>query len=341
MARAVMCTDAPSRYGILAIGRAVSLASLPSNAISGLGRAVTGRGATSPACHALPLCVLAGMMPRNRRRRHRRSGAPERGAGQPHRHRHDRIRRAVRRAGHAAARPEPGLRRGRRRSRPARSTGALTSRPARAWAATASTWLATRPGWRTTYHVVPDLLAWGNDALENGSQTVALVATAGLGAMGTVVTGTEDVRDAVGLTDAGAADALVLDRHPWSAPMTASCPAARDGGRWRRHRCVTDWAFADDQLGASEHARRRRRRTTRRPSADCGHRLTTDEGTAAAAGVPDRHRSRRADGQLQAASAPDPGTIAVSGVVAACSVGDAATASAAGAGRPRRPAATR
>src|SRR5688572_12258720 len=57
-------------------------------------------------------------------------------------------------------------------------------------------------GLDTHYGVVPDL-GWGNESLENGSQTLALVATAGLGAQGTVVTGTEEVRDAFGLTDAG------------------------------------------------------------------------------------------------------------------------------------------
>ena len=55
------------------------------------------------------------------------------------------------------------------------------------------------------YHVTPDL-GWGDNSLENGSQTLALVRTDGLGAAGTLVTGSETVLDAVGLTDAGPTD---------------------------------------------------------------------------------------------------------------------------------------
>ena len=101
---------------------------------------------------------------------------------------------------------------------------------------------------------MPDLTGWGTDSLENGSQTVALVETAGLGAVGTVVTGSEDVRDAVGLTDAGAADHWF-----WNAPVVGPDDGFLPGGA-RRVRPLastpTAWStglFADDQLGREQH----------------------------------------------------------------------------------------
>lgn len=178
-------------------------------------------------------------------------------------------------------------------------------------------------GLAATYHVVPDL-AWGNDSLENGSQTLALVATAGLGAVGTVVTGSEDVRDAVGLTDAGPSDAWF-----WSAPVLGPDDGFLPAGGRRLTDgvdtdAVADWAFADDLLGPSN---------TPTPStpynappvADCGPPVVTDEATAATASV----SATDPDGRVvtfQAASAPDPGTIGVTGVVAAPAAGAAARA---------------
>jgi hypothetical protein len=106
-------------------------------------------------------------------------------------------------------------------------------------------------GLGTHYHVVPDLAAWPTDALENGSQTVALVEAAGLGDVGTSVTGSETVRDAVGLTDAGASDQWF-----WSAPVVGPDDGFLPGGARRVAIGVdtdsaADWAFADDLLGPS------------------------------------------------------------------------------------------
>ena len=178
-------------------------------------------------------------------------------------------------------------------------------------------------GLATNYGVVPDL-SWGNESLENGSQTLALVSSAGLGAPGTVVTGAEDVRDAFGLTDAGPTDAWF-----WSAPVVGPDDGFLPGGARRLTDgvdtdAVADWAFADDQLGPSN---------TPTPStpynappvADCGGPVSTDEGVAATAGV----SASDPDGRVTAfvaVSAPDPGTITVTGVVAAPAAGGSATA---------------
>jgi hypothetical protein len=175
----------------------------------------------------------------------------------------------------------------------------------------------------THYGVVPDL-GWGNESLENGSQTLALVATAGLGAQGTVVIGTEEVRDAFGLTDAGPTDAWF-----WSAPVVGPDDGFLPGGARRLADgvdtdAVADWAFADDQLGPSN---------TPTPStpynappvADCGAPVSTDEGVAATTGV----SASDPDGRVTAfaaVSSPDPGTISVTGVVAAPAAGGTATA---------------
>jgi hypothetical protein len=69
-------------------------------------------------------------------------------------------------------------------------------------------------GLAATYGVTPDLSLASNDVVPNGSQTVALVATASIGAGGSVVTGSEDVRDAVGLSDGG-----YSDHWFWGAPV--------------------------------------------------------------------------------------------------------------------------
>ncbi|HEX6656252.1 MAG TPA: hypothetical protein VF153_08585 [Candidatus Limnocylindria bacterium] len=103
-------------------------------------------------------------------------------------------------------------------------------------------------GLGATYGVTPDL-AWGNESLENGSQTLALVQTNSIGDPGTIVTGNETVFDAVALTDAGA-----TDRWFWSAPVLGPDDAFLPGGVRRVTDGVDtdttdDWVFADDLLG--------------------------------------------------------------------------------------------
>jgi hypothetical protein len=101
------------------------------------------------------------------------------------------------------------------------------------------------------YQVVPDL-AWGNDSLENGSQTLALVGIAGLGDVGSLVTGTETVLDAVGLTDAGPSDRWFWSAQPVVGPDDGFLPAgARRFTAGADTDTAADWVFADDRLGAS------------------------------------------------------------------------------------------
>ena len=173
------------------------------------------------------------------------------------------------------------------------------------------------------YQVTPDV-SWGNDSLENGSQTLALVSTSGLGGQGTLVTGSETVFDAVGLTDAGQTDSWF-----WSAPVVGPDDGFLPGGARRLADGVdtdsaSDWAFADDLLGPTN---------TPTPStpynappvADCGSDVTVDEGTAADASL----SATDPDGRVTSFSAvvsPDPGTMSVVSVVAAASAGGTATA---------------
>jgi hypothetical protein len=178
-------------------------------------------------------------------------------------------------------------------------------------------------GLASHYQVVPDL-AWADESLENGSQTLALVSTVGLGDVGSVVTGAETVLDAVGLTDAGPLDAWF-----WSAPVVGPDDGFLPGGARRfadgvDTDTVADWVFADDQLGPTNTPTPATSYNAP-PVADCGPGLTTDEGKAAAASV----SATDPDGRVvsfAAESAPDPGTISVSSVVAASAAGEAATA---------------
>jgi hypothetical protein len=178
-------------------------------------------------------------------------------------------------------------------------------------------------GLAASYRVTPDL-SWGNDSLENGSQTLALVSTAGLGASGTVVTGGETVVDAVALTDGGA-----TDQWFWSAPLVGPDDGFLPGGARRLADGVdtdaaSDWVFADDLLGPTN---------TPTPStpynappvADCGTEVIADEGTAADGSL----SATDPDGRVTAFAAavsPDPGTVGVLSVVAAASDGGMATA---------------
>ena len=187
-------------------------------------------------------------------------------------------------------------------------------------------------GLGANYGVTPDQ-AWGTDSLENGSQTLAVVATAGLGEVGSRVTGAEDVRDVVGLTDAGPADAWF-----WSAPVVGPDDGFLPGGARRLvdgadTDTVEDWGFADDLLGPANTPTPATPYNAP-PAADCGQPLVTDEGIAASISV----SATDPDGRVvsfSTSSAPDPGTIGVSGIVAAPAAGEAATAQVVvGAGTP-------
>jgi len=104
-------------------------------------------------------------------------------------------------------------------------------------------------GLAANYGVTPDLPLPQSDLVPNGSQTVAVVASAGLGAKGSLVTGAEDTRDAVGLTDTGTSDSWF-----WGAPVLGPDDGFMPAGGHRISDGVdtdtaADWAFADDLLG--------------------------------------------------------------------------------------------
>jgi hypothetical protein len=176
-------------------------------------------------------------------------------------------------------------------------------------------------GLGAVYHVTPDLAVWGNDALENGSQTVALVSTSGLGATSTLVHGGEGVRDTVGLTDAGPSDAWF-----WSAPVVGPDDGFLPAGARRLvdgadTDTADDWAFANDQLGPSNTPTPATPYNVP-PVANCGAGLTTDEGSASSATV----SATDPDGRIVAFDTAGPAGVSVSGVVEAPAAGLPGTA---------------
>ena len=178
-------------------------------------------------------------------------------------------------------------------------------------------------GLASHYQVVPDL-AWGNDSLENGSQTLALVRTTGLGPAGSVVTGGEAVLDAVALTDGGP-----TDQWFWSAPVVGPDDGFLPGGARRLADGVdtdaaADWVFADDLLGRTNTPTPATPYNAP-PVVDCGPPIVVDEGSATSASLSATDPDGRVTG-FAASAAPDPGTFTVTAVVAAASQGEAGTA---------------
>lgn len=183
--------------------------------------------------------------------------------------------------------------------------------------------VGTPTGLGAHYGVAPDV-AIGADWFENGSQTVALVQRAGLGAVGSVVTGAEAVLDSVALTDAGPTDAWFFDA-PVVGPDDGFLPAgARRVTDGVDTDAVADWALADFQLGAANTPTAATMYNAP-PTADCGPDLSVESGTAASAGV----SATDPDGRVTAfdlAVTPDPGSVTLGAVSPATSTGATATA---------------
>jgi hypothetical protein len=179
-------------------------------------------------------------------------------------------------------------------------------------------------GLGTHYGVVPDV-AFGNDWFENGSQTVALVQTAGVGAAGSTVTGAETVVDSVGLTDAGPTDAWFF-----GAPVVGPDDGFLPGGARRvadgvDTDAVADWAFADDQLGAT-NTPTAATAFNAPPTVDCGPDLSVESGTPASTSV----SATDPDGRVTAfdlAVTPDPGSVTLGATSPAADPGGVATTS--------------
>jgi len=178
------------------------------------------------------------------------------------------------------------------------------------------------------YGVVPDVAMTTldpNGFMRNGSQTVGLVPTAGLGTVGTKVTGSEAVLDSLGLRDGGFTETFF-----WGAPvmepddgfLAAGARRATDG---LDTDSPDDWVVADDLLGPA-NTPTPASPLDEAPSATCGPMLTTVSGTAASAPV----SAADPDGVVTSFSltvSPDPGTIALGDVSSAGTVGGTATAS--------------
>jgi len=177
-------------------------------------------------------------------------------------------------------------------------------------------------GLGTHYAVAPDV-AIGDDWFENGSQTVALVETAGLGSAGSTVTGAEVVLDSVALTDAGPTDAWFF-----GAPVVGPDDGFLPGGARRvvdgvDTDAVSDWLFADDQLGATNTPTAATPYNAQ-PVADCGSDLSVESGTGASTSV----SATDPDGRVTAfdlAVTPDPGSVTLGAVSPAAGVGATAT----------------
>jgi hypothetical protein len=182
-------------------------------------------------------------------------------------------------------------------------------------------------GLNENYDVTPNMAFPGlktSDWIENGSETLALAETATLGDVGSHLTGSETVVDAVGLTDDGP-----TDQWFWSTPVVGPDDGFLPGGARRftdgvDTNAVSDWVFADDLLGPTNTPTPATPYNAP-PTAECGPGLVTTEGTATLAGV----SGTDPDGRMvsfSVTSAPDPGSVSVSGVVVAPGVGQRATA---------------
>lgn len=188
--------------------------------------------------------------------------------------------------------------------------------------------LGSAGGLGANYGVTPDVgltpLAPAVELFENGSQTVALVDTDTVGALGTMVTGTETVLDTLGLWDGGESDGF-----PWS-PAIGPDDVFLPGGARRVTDGVDtdspgDWVFADDLLGP-DNTPTPGTPYDADPSATCGPAVVRTFGTAASASV----TATDPDGEVVSFSlvvTPDPGTVALGATTPSAGVGGPATSS--------------
>lgn len=103
-------------------------------------------------------------------------------------------------------------------------------------------------GLATNYGVTPNV-SIGTNSFENGTETFALVETSSI--TGTSVTGSEVVRDAVGLTDGGAGD-IIHFGAPVIGPDGPFFPAgARRVSDGVDTDTAADWVISDFNLGAA------------------------------------------------------------------------------------------
>jgi hypothetical protein len=182
-------------------------------------------------------------------------------------------------------------------------------------------------GLNQNYGVAPDAPFPGpktSDWIENGSETLALAETATLGDVGSALTGSEAVLDAVGLSDGGAAD-----RWFFGAPVIGPDDIFLPAGVRRATDGVDtdgpgDWLLADDILG-EDNTPTPSTPYDAPPTADCGPSVSTTEGTATRATV----SAVDPDGMIVTFTAsPDPvdSAIGLGTVVPATEPGETASA---------------
>lgn len=175
------------------------------------------------------------------------------------------------------------------------------------------------------YHVVPNV-AIGDNSFQNGSETIALLATSVTPALGAKVTGSEKAFDAVGISGGGGSDvfffgAPVLGPDPSTGFFPAGVRRVSDGVDTDT---VADWTFSDFLMGPTNTP------TPGTPwnapvSITCPAGLSTTAGTA----VSGLLTATDPDGTVTALSAtvsPDPRTIALSGITPAATTGGTAAA---------------
>ena len=223
-------------------------------------------------------------------RRDRRSGAAQRGAGQPHRPPDDtEFLELYGTPGASLAGLSLLVVEGDSSGEPGTVDRRLDFAPTRGWAATASSWWATRPASR---RITRSCRTWRSAM--TGSRTAARRSRwrrpAAWGARARSLTGGEVVLDAVGLADTGATDAWFF-----GAPVVGPDDGFLAAGARRLVDGVdtdsaADWVIADDLLGPA-NTPTAATPFNAPPAADCGMPLTTQAGIAAAAGG-ECHRSR-------------------------------------------------
>jgi hypothetical protein len=174
------------------------------------------------------------------------------------------------------------------------------------------------------YSVTPDV-AIGDETFQNGSETVALVVAASAPAVGSPLTGTEVVRDAVAVWDSGPLDRFFLG-VPVLGPNAAGFlpPGLRRVTDGADTDTAADWLITSDSFDAS-HTPTAASAYNFPPTATCGSPVTTVAGTQVTSPV----SATDPDGVMTSFSvvaAPPTGAVSVANEVPAAAPGGTATA---------------
>lgn len=187
---------------------------------------------------------------------------------------------------------------------------------------------------RASYGVTPDVAIDIDEAVEqifeNQSQTLALVEAASAPPVGGLLTGSEVVRDAVGVTDGGPADQFffgVLPNPPVVVGLDSGgfmAPGMRRSPQGGDTDTAGDWVITSNNLDAT-HTPTSASPYNFPPTATCGSAVSTVAGIAVAAAV----SATDPDGlvaSFSASVAPPTASVTVGSVVPAGAVGGTANA---------------